>query len=169
MIEIGRVVVKIAGRDAGKKAVILDILDDKYVLLDGETRRRKCNILHIEPLTQVIKIEKNASHENISKALKELGLEARFTKPKQKTQKPHKKRKTPEQLRSQKEEKRKFRDIFKSKKKEEKPEAKEATLEEKAGLTEDKKEEGKTIKTESKEKKEKLKKTPAKKTEKKKE
>ena len=141
MIEIGRIVVKIAGRDAGKKGVIIDILDDKFVLVDGETRRRKCNILHIEPLSQVIKIEKNASHEEVAKALKELGIGARQTKPKPKTEKPRKKRKTPEQLKVQKEEKRKLRDIFKPKKKEEKiEEKKEGTLEEKAGLAEAKEE-----------------------------
>ena len=87
-IEIGRLCVKIAGRDAGKKCVIIDILDDKFVLIDGETRRRKCNVLHIEPLNQVIKIEKNSSHEDVSKALKEIGIETRITKPKPKTQKP---------------------------------------------------------------------------------
>ena len=137
-IEIGRVVVKIAGRDAGKKAVIVDILNDKYVLIDGETRRRKCNVLHIEPLNQGVKIEKNANHEHVSKALKEIGLEARVTKPKSKTQKPKKKRKSPEQLRTQKEEKRKFRDLFKFKKKEEKEDkTEETTLEAKAGLKEE--------------------------------
>lgn len=136
-IGIGRMVVKIAGRDSGKKGIIVEILDDKYVLLDGETRRRKCNILHIEPLSQIVKIEKNATHEDVSKALKEIGLEARVTKPKPKIQKPVKKRKTPEQLKAQKEEKKKLRDIFKPKKKEEK-EIKETTLEEKAGLIEEK-------------------------------
>lgn len=145
MIEIGRLVIKIAGRDAGCKAVIIDILDSKFVLIDGETRRRKCNVLHIEPLNQKVEIKKNASHDEVAKALKELGMEARATKPKPKTQKPLKKRKTPEQLRTQKEEKRKLRDIFKPKKKEareqssaplgvEKAEAKESTLEAKAGL-----------------------------------
>ena len=156
MIEIGRIVVKIAGRDAGKKAVIIDILDDKYVLIDGETRRRKCNVLHIEPLNQTIKIEKNASHEDVSKALKEIGVEARVTKPKSKTQKPRKKRKSPEQLKAQKEEKKKFRDIFKPKKKEEKIEKKETSLEEKAGLSEEKlteKKEKHTTKKEPKPKK----------------
>ncbi|MBI2654656.1 50S ribosomal protein L14e [Candidatus Woesearchaeota archaeon] len=170
MIEIGRLCVKIAGRDAGKKGVIVEILDDKYVLIDGETRRRKVNILHIEPLNQVIKIGKNASHEVVAKALDELGIKARFTKPKPKTQKPKAKRKTPEQLRVQKEEKRKFRDIFKPKKKEEK----EVTLEEKAGLAEEGKEEIKAEeKAEAKEKaeevKQKEKKTGTKKTAKKKE
>ena len=168
MIEIGRLVTKIAGRDAGKKALIIDILDDKFLLIDGETRRRKCNILHIEPLNQVVKIEKNASHEDVANALKEIGIGARQTKPKPKTEKPRKKRKTPEQLKAQKEEKRKLRDLFKFRKKEEKIEKKEATLEEKAGLVEEK-EEDRVEKSETTEKKEaKPKKTPAKKTEKKK-
>ena len=170
MIEIGRLVVKTAGRDARKKAIIIDILDDKFVLIDGETRRRKCNILHIEPLNQIIKIEKNASHEAVSKALDELGIKARVTKPKPKTQKPRKKRKTPEQLRVQKEEKKKLMDLFKLKKNEENAEEnKEATLEEKAGLTEEKKEEGKETKEGLKETKLKEKKQIPKKIEKKKE
>ena len=140
MIEIGRVCVKTAGRDAGEKCIIIDILDEKFVLIDGETRRRKVNVLHLEPLNQVLKIKKDASHEDVSKALEELGLKARTTKPKPKTQKPTKKRKTPEQLRVQKKEKRKLRDFFRPKKKEEKIEQKEESLEAKAGLTEEKEE-----------------------------
>ena len=138
MIEVGRVVIKLAGRDAGKKGLIVDILDDKFVLIDGETRRRKCNIIHLEPLEQVVKIKKNASHDEVASALKEIGLEARVSKPKEKTPRPRTKRKTPEQLREKKQEKKKLRDIFKPKKKEEKAEAKETSLEEKAGLTEEK-------------------------------
>lgn len=173
MIEIGRLATKIAGRDAGCKALIIDILDDTFVLIDGETRRRKCNILHIEPLNQVLKIEKNASHEDVAKALKEIGIEARQTKPKPKTEKPRKKRKSSEQLRVQKEEKRKLRDFFMTKKKEEKiEEKKETTLEEKAGLVEEKKEEKVTEELkemkpaiENKEKPKAVKKAPAKKKE----
>jgi len=164
MIEIGRLVVKIAGRDAGKKALIVDILDDTYVMLDGETRRRKSNIIHIEPLNQVVEIKKNASHDEVAKALKELGIEARETKPKPKTQKPIKKRKTPEQLKVQKEEKRKLRDVFMPKKKEGKAEAKEESLEAKAGL--EVKEESKEAKpVEKKEKTKPAKKVSAKKKE----
>src|SRR3990167_5018605 len=142
MIEIGRLCVKLAGRDAGLKCVVVDILDDKFVLIDGETRRRKCNILHLEPLKDVIKIKKKASHEEIKKEFEKLGSKVWETKPKQKTERPRKKRKTPEQLREQKGEKRKLRDIFR--KKEEKAKAKEKTaeketekketLEERAGL-----------------------------------
>ncbi len=166
MIEIGRLVAKTAGRDAGKKAIVIDVLDGKYVLIDGETRRRKCNILHIEPLNQVVKVEKNASHDEVAKVLKEIGIEVRTTKPKPKTEKPKKRRKTPEQLRVQKEEKRKFRDFFKFRKKEEKvEEKKEETLEKKTGLTEEKKEEKQEVETkptESKEPKKKEAKKPEK-------
>ena len=169
MIEIGRLVVKIAGRDAGKKGIIVDILDDKFVLVDGETRRRKVNVLHIEPLNQVVNISKNASHDQVSKAIDELGLNPRETKPKQKTQKPKKKRKTPEQLKAQKEEKKKTRSMFSSKKSEAKPKEKEESLEAKAGIVEDKKEAkhepkaAKKEKTESKKEKPAAKKMPAKK------
>ena len=134
-IEIGRLCVKLAGRDAGKKGVIIDILDEKFVLIDGETRRRKCNVLHLEPLNQVLKIAKGASREEIASALKEIGMEARQSKPKPKAQRPVKKRKTPEQLRVQKEEKKKLRDIFSFKKKQEAvAQKKDATLEEKAAI-----------------------------------
>ncbi|MBN1503182.1 50S ribosomal protein L14e [Candidatus Woesearchaeota archaeon] len=65
MIEIGRLCVKTAGRDSNKTCVIIDVLDKNYVMIDGLTRRRKCNISHLEPLDRVIKIKKNASNEDI--------------------------------------------------------------------------------------------------------
>ena len=94
MIEVGRLCVKIAGRDAARKCVIVDIIDDNFVLVDGDTRRRKCNIKHIEPLDTVIKIKKNAGHEDIVKEFKQLGIEIKERKSKPKTEKPKKVRKT---------------------------------------------------------------------------
>ena len=96
MFEIGRLAIKTAGRDAGKKAVIINILDEKYVLIDGETRRRKCNIAHLEALDKIIEIKKDASHEEIKKAFDELGLKARDTKPKEKKEKPKRTKKKKE-------------------------------------------------------------------------
>ncbi len=90
MFEIGQLCVKIAGRDAGCKCVIIDTLDDKYVLIDGETRRRKCNISHLEPLDKAIKIKKKASHDEIKKEFQKLGLKARESKVKVKKEKPKK-------------------------------------------------------------------------------
>jgi large subunit ribosomal protein L14e len=92
VIEIGRVCVKTAGRDARAKCLVVDILNKNYVLIDGQTRRRKCNIAHLEPLDKVAKIESNASHEEIVEALKEFGIEVVGRTAKAKTEKPRKAR-----------------------------------------------------------------------------
>ena len=90
MIEIGRTCVKLAGRDAGKKCAIIDILDKNNVMIDGETRRRKCNILHLELLEETIKIGKNASHEEVCKAL---GTETTEKKTRKAAERPKRERK----------------------------------------------------------------------------
>jgi large subunit ribosomal protein L14e len=94
MIEVGRLIVKLAGRDAGLKGIIVEILDDNFVMIDGQVRRRKCNILHIEPLDKVLKIPKKATHEEIVKALKAEKIEVKDKKSKAKTEKPKKVRKS---------------------------------------------------------------------------
>jgi len=96
MIEIGRLCIKIAGRDAGKTTCVVDIIDDKFVLIDGATRRRKCNMAHLEPTDKLIKIQKNASHEKIKEEFSKLNIEVKDTKPKQKTERPKKQRKKKE-------------------------------------------------------------------------
>jgi len=88
MLSVGRVCVKIAGRDAGKKCVIVEVIDNNYVLVDGMTRRRKCNKIHLEPLNQKLDIKVNASHEDVAKAFKNIDLEVKTSKPKPKTEKP---------------------------------------------------------------------------------
>ena len=96
MMEIGRLCVKIAGRDAGKKCVIVDFKDDTLVMIDGQTRRRKCNIKHIEPLDKVVKIRKNASHSDVVDVFKDLDIVIveKKKKDKVKSPKPVKKRKS---------------------------------------------------------------------------
>jgi large subunit ribosomal protein L14e len=94
MFQIGRLCIKIAGRDAGKKCVIVDVLDDTFVLIDGETRRRKCNTIHLEPLSETIKIDKNASHDKVKTEFKKLGIELKDTKKKESKAKPKKTRKS---------------------------------------------------------------------------
>jgi len=96
MFEIGRLCIKIAGRDSNKKCVIIDVVDDKTVLIDGETRRRKCNIKHLEPLDQVLKVSKNAKFLELSKVFKDLGIALKETKPKKASSRPKRKRKKKE-------------------------------------------------------------------------
>ncbi|MBS3152323.1 50S ribosomal protein L14e [Candidatus Woesearchaeota archaeon] len=75
MVEVGSVAIKIAGRDAGQLCVVVDLLDSVFVLVDGLTRKRKCNIKHLEFLDKKVKIKKNSSHEDVVKSLKDLGFE----------------------------------------------------------------------------------------------
>lgn len=74
LYDVGRVCIKIAGRDARKKCVVVDVLDSTFVMIDGETRRRKCNIAHLEPLNLAMDIKANASNEEVVQALKAEGI-----------------------------------------------------------------------------------------------
>ncbi len=78
-IEIGRICVKTYGREAGRKCIIIDIVDDNYVVVTGPknisgVRRRRANINHVEPLDKKIEISKGASDEEIVKILEKEGL-----------------------------------------------------------------------------------------------
>ena len=93
MIEIGRLCVKLAGRDAGKTCVVVDIVDKNTVLIDGQTRRRKCNLLHLEPLKETVDVKKGASHDEVAKAFSALKLEVFSPKTKEKkSERPRRKR-----------------------------------------------------------------------------
>lgn len=80
MYEVGRLVVKIAGRDAGETGIIIDKIDENTVLVDGNLRRRKCNIKHLEPLKDVLKIKKGASTSDIKKLMSTAGIKVKEKK-----------------------------------------------------------------------------------------
>ena len=73
-IEVGRVCIKTAGREAGKVCVIVDILDKNFVIVDGLVKRRRCNIKHLEPTEKKVDIQKGASTEEVKLALDAVGL-----------------------------------------------------------------------------------------------
>ncbi|ACV24767.1 50S ribosomal protein L14e [Methanocaldococcus fervens] len=73
-IEVGRVCIKTAGREAGKVCVIVDILDKNFVVVDGLVKRRRCNIKHLEPTEKKVDIQKGASTEEVKLALDAAGL-----------------------------------------------------------------------------------------------
>jgi len=69
-IDIGRICVKLSGREAGKRCVIVDVVDRNYVIVTGPpsltgVRRRRVNMNHIKPLDEMIDISRNASDEDI--------------------------------------------------------------------------------------------------------
>ena len=77
-IEVGRICVKVIGREAGKKCVIVDMMDKSFVLITGPkkvtgVRRRRVNINHVEPTQTKIEIKRGASDEEITDALKTAG------------------------------------------------------------------------------------------------
>ena len=80
--EVGRICVKLSGREAGRKCVVVDVTDKSFVLITGPkevtgVRRRRANVNHIEPLQENIEIKRGASDEEVMEALKSAGkLEA---------------------------------------------------------------------------------------------
>ncbi len=68
MIDVGRVCMKIAGRDAGKLCVVVSKKDANFVKIKGFARERLVNVKHLEPLPFTIDIEK----EDVMKKLKEI-------------------------------------------------------------------------------------------------
>lgn len=81
-IEVGRICVKLTGREAGRKCVIVDLIDKSFIQVTGPKtvtgiKRRRTNTNHIEPLEDKITIKRGASDEEIAEALKTSGkLEA---------------------------------------------------------------------------------------------
>ena len=72
-IEVGRVIVKTAGREALMKAVIVDLVDQNFALISGAgispVKRRRCNIKHLRPLDINVPIKRGAKDEDIAKAI----------------------------------------------------------------------------------------------------
>ena len=74
-IEVGRICVKVSGREAGKKCVIVDLTDKSFVLITGPkkvtgVKRRRVNANHIEPLQDKLDIKRGASDDEVAEALK---------------------------------------------------------------------------------------------------
>jgi large subunit ribosomal protein L14e len=77
-VEVGRICIKLAGRETGRKCVIVDIMDKSYVLVTGPqkvtgVKRRRVNINHVKPLQDRIEIPKGASDEEVNSVLEAAG------------------------------------------------------------------------------------------------
>lgn len=70
-IEVGRVCIKTAGREAGEKCAVVEIIDEKFVEVVGESvKNRRCNIGHLEPTAETIDV--SGDIEAIKAALADL-------------------------------------------------------------------------------------------------
>jgi large subunit ribosomal protein L14e len=105
MLSIGRICVKTNGKDAGKLCCVVDLIDKTFVLIDGNVKRKRCNIAHLEPLPVLIKIKKGEDTANVIKSMNAANIKAQAKKvkikkpkeekteekPKKETKKPKKK------------------------------------------------------------------------------
>ncbi len=77
-IEVGRICVKIAGRECGGECVIVDVMDKSFVMITGPiaitgVKRKRVNINHIMPLEDKIELKRGASDEEVTAALTAAG------------------------------------------------------------------------------------------------
>ena len=77
-IEVGRVCVKVAGRESGRKCVIVDVMDKSFVMVTGPkkltgVKRRRVNINHVAPLEDAIQVKRGASDEEVTQMLEAAG------------------------------------------------------------------------------------------------
>lgn len=97
-MKVGQTCMKIAGRDAGSYCVIVEKLDNNFVLIDGNTRRRKCNLKHLEILDTTLDVKEGSTTAHVRKVLKDAGFPVherkKGTKERKKTEKPVKTRKS---------------------------------------------------------------------------
>ncbi|MGD0423782.1 MAG: 50S ribosomal protein L14e [Candidatus Bathyarchaeia archaeon] len=73
-IEVGRICVKLLGREAGKKCVIVDVVDKNFVLITGPkavtgVRRRRTNLDHLKSTLEIVELKKGATDDEVEKAL----------------------------------------------------------------------------------------------------
>ena len=85
-IEVGRLCVKSAGREAGKKCVIVDVMDKSFIMVTGPkkltgVKRRRANMNHLALLPDKIDIPRGASDEEVSAAIEAAGKKEEMTQP----------------------------------------------------------------------------------------
>jgi large subunit ribosomal protein L14e len=78
-LEVGRICMKAAGREAGKYCIVLKKMDDNFVLITGpktltQVKRRRCNVEHLEPTSFTVKIDTEASDAVVMEAYEKAGL-----------------------------------------------------------------------------------------------
>jgi len=83
-MEVGRICVKLVGRETGRKCVVVDVVDKNFVLITGPksvtgVRRRRTNVDHLEPTPESVEVKKGAPDDEVEKALTK-GKKTKFMK-----------------------------------------------------------------------------------------
>lgn len=82
-IEVGRICIKTAGRNAGKYCVITRKIDNNFVEITGPKKingikMKKCNVLHLEATENKLNIKAKATDAIVEKELKKEKLLDKF-------------------------------------------------------------------------------------------
>ncbi|MCW4017240.1 MAG: 50S ribosomal protein L14e [Candidatus Bathyarchaeota archaeon] len=77
-VEVGRICMKTAGRENGKKCVIVDVMDKSFVLVTGPkaitgVKRKRANINHIMVLQDKLDLNRGASDQEVTQTLEAAG------------------------------------------------------------------------------------------------
>ncbi len=85
-VEVGRICVKTAGREIGKKCVIIDVMDKSFALVTGPkkvtgVKRKRVNLNHITVLQDKLEIKRGASDEEVTQSLEAAGKLKEMTQP----------------------------------------------------------------------------------------
>ncbi len=85
-VEVGRICVKLAGRESGKKCVVVDLMDKSFVLVTGPkkitgVKRKRANINHLIVLQEKLDIKRGASDEEVTSTLEAAGKLEEMKKP----------------------------------------------------------------------------------------
>lgn len=73
-MDVGRICLKTKGREAGKRCVIVDVIDKNFVMVAGPlkltgVKRRRVNMSHLQPIDEKIEIPRNATDQEIMAVL----------------------------------------------------------------------------------------------------
>ena len=92
-MKLGQLCYKLAGRESKKPCVVVDVVDDNFVIIDGQVKRRRCNVRHLEPTSRILDVKKGDSKDKIISLLEKEGFNINLSKPRQKKERLAKKRK----------------------------------------------------------------------------
>ncbi|MCS7093793.1 MAG: 50S ribosomal protein L14e [Candidatus Aenigmarchaeota archaeon] len=79
MIEVGRICVKLSGREKGRYCVVLKKIDKNFVLVSGPkiltgVKRRRVNLIHLQPTKYKLEIKEEADDKELLEAWRKSNL-----------------------------------------------------------------------------------------------
>jgi len=82
-LDVGRVCMKVVGKEAGKYCVVVKKENKSFVLVSGPkmltgVKRRKANVTHLEPTKYTLEIKENAGEEEVLTAFEKSRLITKF-------------------------------------------------------------------------------------------